>query len=632
MALIIIGVVNNNVTTCWIKTFFFILCFIVVGSYGALDSELLLKFRDKLQNNNALSSWNALTTPCVSDHGANKSKNWAGVICNGGKVWGLKLENMGLKGVIDVDSLKELPYLRTISFMNNDFDGTLPEINKLVGLKTIYLSNNKFSGEIPASAFEGMKWLKKIHFSNNQFSGAIPSSLTKLSRLMDLRLDGNKFSGPIPSFPQNTLNTFTVANNQLQGEIPAPLSKIPHHSFSGNEELCGAPLEACVGGHHAKKISFACIIVLAVVVGLAMICLIGAVIFILHRRRKRNTIISIENNDTPSSLGHNKKAVNETGEGSHRSTRSTSSNHSRRDNSMKLCFIKEDSERFDLHELLRASAEILGSGCYSSSYKASLMSGTKIVVKRFKQMNNVGREEFQEHMRRIGRLDHNNLLPLVAYYYRKEEKLLVSHYVQNGSLAVRLHGHQALGEASLDWPTRLKIVKGIAKGLEYLYKDMPSLIAPHGNLKSSNVLLTQSFEPLLCDYGLVPVINQELAQDIIVIYKSPEYLQHGRITKKSDVWCLGILILEILSGKFPSNFLQQGKGSELSLANWVLSIDPQEWTNEVFDKDMGEIKNGEGEMVKLLKVALECCEGDVDKRLDLKEALEKIQEVKERDN
>ncbi|KAF1873950.1 hypothetical protein Lal_00013915 [Lupinus albus] len=432
----------------------------------------------------------------------------------------------------------------------------------------------------------------------------------------------------------DVLHTLTLASNEIVTSWSLSNKLTGSSSYfkcAGNEELCGAPLEACVGGHHPKKASFICIIVVAVVVGLAMICVIGAIIFILHRRRKRNAITSIESNNSPSSVGHNKKAVNETSDGSHRSTRSTSSNHSRRDNNMKLSFIKDDSERFDLHELLRASAEILGSGCYSSSYKASLMSGTKIVVKRFKQMNNVGREEFQEHMRRIGRLNHTNLLPLVAYYYRKEEKLLVSHYVQNGSLAVRLHGHQALGEPSLDWATRLKIVKGIAKGLEYLYKDMPSLIAPHGNLKSSNVLLTQSFEPLLSDYGLVPVINQELAQDIIVIYKSPEYLHHGRITKKSDVWCLGILILEILSGKFPSNFLQKGKGSELSLANWVLSFDPQEWTNEVFDKDMGETKNSEGEMVKLLKVALECCEGDVDKRLDLKEALEKIQEVKERD-
>ena len=63
-----------------------------------------------------------------------------------------------------------------------------------------------------------------------------------------------------------------------------------------------------------------------------------------------------------------------------------------------------------------------------------------VVVKRYKQMNNVGREEFHEHMRRLGRLTHENLLPLVAYYYRREEKLLVSDFVENGSLASHLHG------------------------------------------------------------------------------------------------------------------------------------------------------------------------------------------------
>lgn len=197
---------------------------------------------------------------------------------------------------------------------------------------------------------------------------------------------------------------------------------------------------------------------------------------------------------------------------------------------------------------------------------------------------------------------------------------------------LKFSGHQALGEPSLDWPIRLKIVKGIARGLEYLYKDMPSLIAPHGNLKSANVLLTQTFEPLLTDYGLVPVTNQEMAKDIMVIYKSPEYLQQGRITKKSDVWCLGILIIEILTGKFPATFLQQGKGSEVSLANWVDSVVPEEWNSSVFDKEMGATINGEGEMVKLLKIAVSCCEGDVDKRCDLKEAVEKIQEINERDS
>jgi hypothetical protein len=102
--------------------------------------------------------------------------------------------------------------------------------------------------------------------------------------------------------------------------------------------------------------------------------------------------------------------------------------------------VRDDREKFDLPDLLKASAEILGSGCFGSSYKAALNSGTMMVVKRFKQMNNVGKEEFQEHMRRLGRLKHSNLLPLVAYYYRKEEKLLITDFVEKGSLAVHLHG------------------------------------------------------------------------------------------------------------------------------------------------------------------------------------------------
>jgi serine/threonine protein kinase len=197
-----------------------------------------------------------------------------------------------------------------------------------------------------------------------------------------------------------------------------------------------------------------------------------------------------------------------------------------------------------------------------------------------------------------------------------------------------LSGRQGLGLPCLDWPTRLKIVKGIAKGLKHIYNELPSLIAPHGHLKSSNVLLDESLKPLLTDYGLIPVMNQEHAQELMVAYKSPEYLQHGRITKKTDVWSFGILILEILTGKFPANILQQGKGpsEEDSPFSWVLSVVPEGCSaEEVFDKEMGGSKNSEGEMRKLLKIGLACCEGDVEKRWDLKEAVERVKELREND-
>ena len=197
---------------------------------------------------------------------------------------------------------------------------------------------------------------------------------------------------------------------------------------------------------------------------------------------------------------------------------------------------------------------------------------------------------------------------------------------------VCLLGQKAEGQPALDWSARLKIIKGIAKGLRYLYSELPSLITPHGHLKSSNVLLNANYEPLLSDYGLIPVINQEHAQDLMVAYRSPEYNQQGRITKKTDVWSFGLLILEILTGKLVANFLHQGKGGdEEDLASWVKSIPATEWNSQVFDKNMGPTKSSEGEMMKLLRIALACCESDFEKRLDLREVVEKIEELKEKD-
>lgn len=191
---------------------------------------------------------------------------------------------------------------------------------------------------------------------------------------------------------------------------------------------------------------------------------------------------------------------------------------------------------------------------------------------------------------------------------------------------------RAPGTPGLDWPTRLKIIKGVAKGLDYLYKEFPSLTLPHGHLKSSNVLLDHTFEPLLTDYALVPVVTREHAQQVMVAYKSPEFTQTDRTTRKTDVWSLGILILEMLTGKFPENYLKQGKGGNADLATWVNSVVREEWTGEVFDKDMKGSKNGEGEMLKLLKIGMCCCEWNVERRWDLSEAVEKIEELKERDN
>lgn len=168
--------------------------------------------------------------------------------------------------------------------------------------------------------------------------------------------------------------------------------------------------------------------------------------------------------------------------------------------------------------------------------------------------------------------------------------------------------------------------------MAYLYEELPSLSLPHGHLKSSNVLLDNTFEPVLSDYALTPVVNKEHAQRFMVAYKSPESTKSDRVTRKTDVWNLGILILELLTGRFPANYLKQGRGPNADLATWVNSVVREEWTGEIFDKDMNLGRTGEGQMLRLLKIGMCCCEWNVDRRWDLKEAIEKIEELKERDS
>ncbi|CAN1340368.1 Pollen receptor-like kinase 2 [Linum perenne] len=589
--------------------FFFIISLHFHGCWGLTDSEVLLKFKAALgnKNGNRLSNWRDGIDVCDGD-----KSNWVGVICDQGLVLGLKLESMRLTGKIDVDSLAQLEELKTLGLNNNNFKGALPNFKNLLELRSLYLSNNKFSGKIPADSFKGMIKLKKLYLSGNNFSGEIPSSLAGLSKLTTLRLENNEFTGLLPKFTAK-FESFNASNNQLKGPIPRTLSKIDSSAFSGTYDLEDTSDEM---PSDSKKPSTTSIVFVAIV-GAVAVCGIIAAAFILLRRRQQ-TSESIDSSNIEPGIPD---------DSSHRPTTREQPKVMKKEATMKLSFVREDRGRFELHDLLKASAELLGSGCFGSSYKAALTSGQVMVVKRFKQMNNVGREEFHDHMRRIGKLRHTNLLPLVAFYYRKEEKLLVHDFVPYGSLAVHLHGHQALGQPSLEWENRVKIIKGVSRGLSYLYKELPSVIAAHGHLKSNNVLLDENFEPYLTDYGLIPVINQENAQELMVAYKSPEYLRLGRVTKKTDVWALGMLILEVVTGKLSSTFLKQGGGGEDDLVSWVRLIPEDRWASEVVDKELREEEEEEGEMVKLVRIGLMCCEGDVDKRPDLKEVVGMIEEI-----
>ncbi|CAN6220501.1 unnamed protein product [Urochloa humidicola] len=596
------------------------------------EADVLQKFHDTLRGPDGgppeqLRQWATHGgQPCDANDDAPR---WDRVkLCAKGHVVLLQLEGLGLQGPApDLSLLAPLVGLRSLSLANNNLTGAFPDLSPLPALKFFFLYKNGLSGEIPDGAFAALRGLQKLDLSGNGFSGPIPSSIATSSKLKDVNLANNNFSGPVPDGLQRSGANIHIQGNKLVCGVPGGPACPP-----------SPPSSSSSLSRSMKVLMTIAVIVVAVGAILAVAGIFAAI------QARRNGPRYADHSETLGGNPDTAKAVKVTsapavkieqgGLDSHggAATPGKRGGGGRRDEHHgKLVFVQEGRARFELEDLLRASAEVLGSGNFGASYKATLLDGPALVVKRFKEMNGVGREDFAEHMRRLGRLAHPNLLPLVAYLYKKEEKLLVTDYMPHGSLAHVLHGGARSSLPPLDWPKRLRIIKGVARGLAYLYEELPMLMVPHGHLKSSNVLLDASFEPVLCDYALAPVVTPQHAAQVMVAYKSPECSgAGGRPGRKSDVWSLGILILEVLTGKFPANYLRQGRAGG-DLAGWVHSVVREEWTGEVFDRDMRGTRSGEGEMVKLLKVGLGCCEPDVDRRWGIDEALARIEELRERD-
>lgn len=187
-------------------------------------------------------------------------------------------------------------------------------------------------------------------------------------------------------------------------------------------------------------------------------------------------------------------------------------------------------------------------------------------------------------------------------------------------------GDRGPSHSELNWPNRVKIVQGIAKGLAFLHTKFASSNLPHGNLKSSNVLLGPDYEPLISDFGFSTLINSADLSHSLFAYKSPEAVQFGQVSPKSDVYCLGIVILEILTGKFPTQYLNNGKGGT-DVVQWVASAISEGTGIELLDPEIASSRNSLGEMELLLHVGSACTERDPEKRLEMSEAVRRIEEI-----
>ncbi|XP_047333307.1 pollen receptor-like kinase 3 [Impatiens glandulifera] len=598
-------------------------------SLSLTDNDALLKLKKSFTGNtNALITWKPNTNPCLT--------KWTGVMCQQNVINGLLLPGIGLSGTIDIDALLQLTGLRRLSLTENSFSGPIPDFNRLGSLKALLLTRNKFSGEIPPDYFKKMGSLKKVWLSGNNFSGKIPDSLGQIPTLMELHLENNHFSGPIPPLPQASLLQLNVSYNSLTGPIPDNLSKFPLQSYEGNLNLCGNPLtqvcspDAVIPQSADPTVGTPSRSWKIIVWFLGLVFVILAIVIIVNGATKpKNEFKQLPKDNVKDKTEVRVHSSTKKGAmGPTLSSRKGSTRKGSQKGPIDLVIVNESKGIFGLADLMKASAEVLGGGGLGSTYKAVMSNGVSVVVKRIREMNKFTRDAFDIEIRRLVAVKHPNLLPILSYHYRKDEKLFVTEYMARGNLLYLLHGDRGASHAGLTWPVRLNIIKGIASGMKHLHGEFSSSELPHGNLKSSNVVIDQSFEPLLTDYAMYPLMNNNnQAFQSMFAWKSPEAILHQQVSQKSDVYCFGIVILEIVSGKFPSQYLSNQKGG-IDVVQWARSAEADKKEKELIDPELANDVNCPIEqIVKVIRIGTNCVENEHAKRIDMKEVLRRIQEV-----
>ncbi|GAA0159137.1 transmembrane signal receptor [Lithospermum erythrorhizon] len=597
------------------------------------ESNYLVELKENLRNTTFLDgSWKRGTNPC-------KNK-WYGIQCDAKNkfITDLHLGGIGISGDFSIESLVEMPSIRSIDISNNLFTGPLPDFWMLgKHLKVLIASNNQFGYRINPDTFVNMTRLRKIDISWNILDGNIPDAFAKLPELRNLNMSHNAFTGPVPVLPQRSLKWFDVSFNKLEGEIPEEMFRFGKEVYAENPRLCSpkhgiecrndeiAPAPSGNGGYR-EHTPITTWIVLSAIVGFLLLTLL-----VTKTRKgdsKPNSTKRFKADDEVHiSMGHagvmkSRSCAPSPGTSSRKSSKNGNTG-------AELIMVNDERGSFGLPDLMNAAAEILGNGGNGSAYKAKMSNGVYVVVKRVTLMNKLRKEDFDSTMRHLGGLRHKNILPPLAYHYRRDEKLVVSEYVPRRSLLNLLHGDRGKAHADLTWPIRVKIIKGVAQGLGFLHSELSSSDLPHGNLKSCNILISKDFEPLLNDYALSPMVNDAHIAQTMFAYKTPEAIFHGIVSPKSDVYCLGIVILEVLTGQYPSQYLNNQSGG-IDVVQWSRSAVSGGREMESIDPEIvSGMESSSGEMTKLLQIGVACTQNDPDSRIGIDEAIKRMEEIQD---
>ncbi|KAG1342682.1 brassinosteroid LRR receptor kinase BRL2 [Cocos nucifera] len=514
-------------------------------------------------------------------------------------------------------ALSDWTHYQTLEYLDlsyNELHGSIPEeFGDMVVLQVLDLAHNKLTGVIPASLGR-LRNLGVFDASHNKLQGSIPESFSNLSFLVQIDLSGNNLSGPIPSRGQ--------------------LSTLPASQYANNPGLCGVPLPPCQEannlptatpsdygsqGRRSSAAAWANSIVLGVLVSVASICVLIVWAIAMRARRKEAEEARMLNSlqathaATTWKIGKEKEAL-----------------------SINVATFQRQLRKLTFSQLIEATngfsaASLIGCGGFGEVFKATLKDGSNVAIKKLIHLSYQGDREFMAEMETLGKIKHKNLVPLLGYCKIGEERLLVYEYMRFGSLEDMLHGKRAR-EMMLSWEERKKIARGAAKGLCFLHHNcIPHII--HRDMKSSNVLLDSEMEARVSDFGmarLISALDTHLSVSTLAGtpgYVPPEYYQSFRCTAKGDVYSFGVVLLEILTGKRPTDKEDFG---DTNLVGWVKMKVREGKGREVIDGELLLVSKGDEdkEMTRFLEITLQCVEDFPSKRPNMLNVVAMLRELK----
>ncbi|KAK1438706.1 hypothetical protein QVD17_04516 [Tagetes erecta] len=576
---------------------------------------------------------------------------------------GLYLHYNSLTGEIpkEISGLTELTEL----YLNvNNLTGEIPpEIGNMSSLQVVELCCNQLNGSIP-SELGNLKKLSVVALQHNRLTGQIPWTLGGLAMLNRLDLSFNKLLGPIPVsiVKLSQLGFFDVQNNTLFGVVPTGLKRLNNgFSYKNNRDLCGKAFTSlrpctnldvaminslepfiipepnttipqnipqsasiqphchhihCTNSSNLKRVG----IIAAIVTAIASLTVTVCVTLFIHRRRKQKVWSKSETPDHRFSMRE--------------SSRKTGDSICEWDPTQKspkncgFCVEVESGsnslESFNLEEIESATryfsdANLLGRSKFSAVYKGLLRDQSIVAIKSVSITSCKADEaEFTKGLSLLTSLKHENLARLRGFCCSKGrgECFLVYDFASKGNLSEYLDVEDGSSSHVLDWPKRVSIINGIAKGLAYLHSNVeekPAMI--HRNISVEKILIDQHYNPLITDAGLLKLLADDIVYSALKVsaalgYMAPEYITTGRFTEKSDVYAFGVVVLQILSGK-----------SNLTGSIRAAAADRR------FDDFMDENLEGEfseSEADKLTKIGLICVDEVPENRLTMEDVIQEL--------